>query len=95
MSSIDPATFAAQFAQIEIQPFKQRYQLQTNTYQSQLSALGKVESAMREFRTALNEMNSSTNSIIKNSTSISQEGYLLQMQTLRLYRVVIRYSSSK
>lgn len=65
MSSIDPATFAAQFAQIEIQPFKQRYQLQTNTYQSQLSALGKVESAMREFRTALNEMNSSTNSIIK------------------------------
>ncbi len=75
MSSIDPATFAAQFAQIEIQPFKKRYQLQTNTYQSQLSALGKVESAMREFRTALNEMNSSTNSIIKNSTSISQEGY--------------------
>ncbi|MFW1378286.1 flagellar cap protein FliD N-terminal domain-containing protein, partial [Vibrio parahaemolyticus] len=51
MSSIDPATFAAQFAQIEIQPFKKRYQLQTNTYQSQLSALGKVESAMREFRT--------------------------------------------
>lgn len=95
MSSIDPATFAAQFAQIEIQPFKQRYQLQTNTYQSQLSALGKVESAMREFRTALNEMNSSTNSIIKTPPPSLKKATLLQMQTLRLYRVVIRYSSSK
>ncbi len=83
MSSMNPATFAAQFAQIEIQPFKQRYQLQTNTYQSQLSALGKVESAMREFRTALNEMNSSTNSIIKTPPPSLKKATLLQMQTLK------------
>lgn len=75
MSSLDPISMATKLATYDVQPFKQRYQLQADKYQSQLSALGKVESAMREFRTALKEMNSSTSSIIKNSTSISQEGY--------------------
>ena len=65
MSSLDPITMATQFATLDVQPFQQRYQLQADRYQAQLTALGKVESALREFRTAVNEMNSSTNSIIK------------------------------
>lgn len=74
MSSLDPITMATQFATLDVQPFQQRYQLQTNKYQAQLSALGKVETALRDFRTAINEMNSNTNSIVKNSATLSQEG---------------------
>ncbi|MDF2152610.1 flagellar filament capping protein FliD [Vibrio sp. CAU 1672] len=75
MSSFDPISMATQLATYDVQPFQQRYQLQTNKYQSQLSALGKVETALRDFRSALNEMNSSTSSIIKNSATTSQDGY--------------------
>ena len=75
MSSLDPITMATQFATLDVQPFQQRYQLQTDRYQAQLSALGKVESALRDFRTAVNEMNSSTSGIIKNTATTSQEGF--------------------
>ncbi|QRG85750.1 flagellar filament capping protein FliD [Vibrio diabolicus] len=75
MSSLDPITMATKFATFDVQPFQQRYQLQANKYQAQLSALGKVETALRDFRNSLNEMNSSTNTIIKNSATLSQEGY--------------------
>ncbi|KIF51638.1 flagellar filament capping protein FliD [Vibrio owensii] len=75
MSSLDPITMATQFATLDVQPFQQRYQLQADRYQAQLTALGKVESALREFRTAVNEMNSSTNSIIKNTATTSQDGF--------------------
>ncbi|ELI5415687.1 flagellar filament capping protein FliD [Vibrio parahaemolyticus] len=75
MSSIDPITMATQLATYDVQPFQQRYSLQANKYQEQLSALGKVETALRDFRNALNEINSGTSSIIKNSTTTSQEGF--------------------
>ncbi|MGR5222016.1 flagellar filament capping protein FliD [Vibrio parahaemolyticus] len=75
MSSLDPITMATQLATYDIQPFQQRYQMQADMYQAQLTALGKVESALREFRSAVNDMNSSTSSVIKNSTSVSQEGF--------------------
>lgn len=74
MSSLDPVKMATQFAQLDTNPFKNRYQAQANVYQSQLSAFNKVESALRDFRTAMKEMNNSTNSIIKNSATLSQEG---------------------
>ncbi|WP_439145937.1 flagellar filament capping protein FliD [Vibrio sp.] len=75
MSSLDPITMATQFATYDVQPFQQRYQLQADKYQAQLSALGKVETALRDFRSAVNEMNSSTTSIIKNTATISQDGH--------------------
>ncbi len=75
MSSLDPITMATQLATYDVQPFQQRYQLQADKYQDQLTALGKVESALRDFRTAINGLNSSTNSIIKNSATLSQDGY--------------------
>lgn len=74
MSMMDPITMATQLATFDVQPFEQRYQLQANKYQSQLSALGKVETALREFRTAIDEMNSTTASVIKNTATLSQEG---------------------
>ncbi|MGR5096300.1 flagellar filament capping protein FliD [Vibrio maritimus] len=76
MSSLDPITMATQLATYDIQPFQQRYQMQADKYQAQISALGKVEAALREFRTAVTNMNSSSSNIIKNSATISQEGYL-------------------
>ena len=75
MSSLDPITMATQLATYDVQPFQQRYQLQADKYQAQLTALGKVENALRDFRTAINDINSSTNSIIKNSATLSQDGY--------------------
>ncbi len=75
MSSLDPISMATQFATLDVQPFQQRYKLQTDKYQSQLTALGKVETALRDFRTAVKEMNSSTNSVIKNKATTSQEGF--------------------
>ena len=75
MSSIDPISMATQLATYDVQPFQQRYKLQSDRYQAQLTALGKVESALREFRTAVNGMNSSTSGIVKNSTTLSQEGF--------------------
>ncbi|MEF1339416.1 flagellar cap protein FliD N-terminal domain-containing protein, partial [Vibrio rotiferianus] len=75
MSSIDPISMATQLATYDVQPFQQRYKLQSDRYQAQLTALGKVESALREFRTAVNEMNSSTSGIVKNSATLSQDGF--------------------
>ncbi|ELV8722294.1 flagellar filament capping protein FliD [Vibrio harveyi] len=75
MSSLDPIRMATQFATLDVQPFQKRYKLQTDKYQSQLTALGKVETALRDFRTAVKEMNSSTNSVIKNKATTSQEGF--------------------
>ena len=69
MSSLDPIRMATQFATLDVQPFQKRYKLQTDKYQSQLTALGKVETALRDFRTAVKEMNSSTNSVIKNKAT--------------------------
>ncbi|WP_234494786.1 flagellar filament capping protein FliD [Vibrio maritimus] len=76
MSSLDPITMATQLATYDIQPFQQRYQMQADKYQAQISALGKVEAALREFRTAVTNINSSSSNIIKNSATISQDGYL-------------------
>jgi len=73
---MDPITMASQLATYDVQPFQQRYQLQANKYQSQLTALGKVESALREFRTVVDKMNSATSNIIKNSATLSQDGNL-------------------
>ncbi|MCJ2378569.1 flagellar filament capping protein FliD [Vibrio sp. ZSDZ34] len=75
MSSFDPITMATQLATYDIQAFQQRYQIQSDKYQGQLEALGKVESALRDFRTAVNAMNSSSSNIIKNSATVSQDGY--------------------
>jgi flagellar hook-associated protein 2 len=66
---------ATQLATYDIQAFQQRYQIQSDKYQGQLEALGKVESALRDFRTAVNAMNSSSSNIIKNSATVSQDGY--------------------
>ncbi|OLQ79139.1 flagellar hook-associated protein [Photobacterium proteolyticum] len=74
MSMMDPITMATQLATFDVQPFQQRYQLQADKYQSQLSALGKVETALREFRTVIDKMNSATASVIKNTATLSQEG---------------------
>ncbi|MGC9421855.1 flagellar filament capping protein FliD [Vibrio sp.] len=75
MSSIDPISMATQLATYDVQAFQQRYKTQSDRYQTQLTALGKVESALREFRTAVNEMNNSTSGIVKNSATLSQEGF--------------------
>ncbi|MCL9776509.1 flagellar filament capping protein FliD [Vibrio methylphosphonaticus] len=75
MSSLDPITMATQLATYDVQPFQNRYQMQADSYQAQMTALGKVESALREFRTAVNAMNSTDSNVIKNSASISQEGF--------------------
>lgn len=76
MSSIDPATMAQQLASIDIMPFEQRYQRQTNEFQAQLTAWGKIETALRDFQSAVEAMNKSDSGIIQNKASISQEGYL-------------------
>ncbi|MCY9854603.1 flagellar filament capping protein FliD [Vibrio mediterranei] len=76
MSSFDPITMATQLATYDVQPFQQRYQMQADKYQAQITALGKVESALREFRTAVTNMNSSSSNIIKNTATVSQEGFL-------------------
>lgn len=76
MSSLDPINMATRFATLDIQPFQQRYQLQSNKYQGQLTALGKVESALRDFRDSVNEINSAKTSIIKNAATTSQDGFL-------------------
>ncbi|MGV2989751.1 flagellar filament capping protein FliD [Vibrio sp. E150_011] len=75
MSSLDPITMATQLATYDVQPFQRRYQMQADSYQSQMTALGKVESALREFRTAVNTMNSSDSNVIKNSATVSEEGF--------------------
>lgn len=75
MSSIDPSSMAKQLATYDVQPFQKRCDMQTNKYQSQINALGKVESALGNFRTTLAEMNSGTTSVIKNSATLSQDGY--------------------
>lgn len=74
MNMMDPISMATQLATYDVQPFQQRYQLQADKYQSQLTALGQVETALREFRTAVEKMNSSTSSVIKNTATQSQEG---------------------
>lgn len=76
MSSFDPITMATNLATYDVQPFQQRYQMQADKYQAQITALGKVESALREFRTAVTNMNSSSSNIIKNTATVSQEGFL-------------------
>ncbi|UXI03072.1 flagellar filament capping protein FliD [Photobacterium sp. TY1-4] len=73
MSSMDPISMATKLATIDVQPFQQRYSMQANQFQSELTALGKVESALRKFRTAVEDMNSSTAGIIKNTATLSQE----------------------
>ncbi|MFM2591636.1 flagellar filament capping protein FliD [Vibrio harveyi] len=75
MNSLDPKTMATTLAKSEVQPFQQRYKLQANKHQSQLTALGKVETALRDFRIAVKEMNSSTNSVIKNKATTSHQGF--------------------
>lgn len=75
MSSLDPITMATRLATFDVEPFQERYQMQADKYQAQLSALGKVESALRDFRQAVNEMNSRGNSIIKNTATTTQEGF--------------------
>lgn len=74
MSSMDPINMATQLATFDVQPFQQRYQLQSDKYQSQLTALGKIESALREFRSSVEKMNSTTASVIQNAATLSQEG---------------------
>ncbi|UIP29202.1 flagellar filament capping protein FliD [Photobacterium sp. TLY01] len=74
MSSIDPISMATQLATYEVQPFEQRYQTQSNKYQSQILAYGKIETALRTFRTAVEEMNGLNDSVVKNGATFSQEG---------------------
>lgn len=76
MSSFDPITMATNLATYDVQPFQQRYQMQADKYQAQITALGKVEAALREFRTAVNNMNSNSSNVIKNTATVSQDGFL-------------------
>ncbi|GAB6261797.1 flagellar filament capping protein FliD [Photobacterium sp. CCB-ST2H9] len=76
MSSIDPISMAQQLATYEVQPFQNRYQTQSDKYQSQITAYGKIESALRAFRTAVEDMNGLNDSVVKNSATFSQEGNL-------------------
>ncbi|KDM91607.1 flagellar filament capping protein FliD [Photobacterium galatheae] len=76
MSSIDPISMAQQLATYEVQPFQNRYQTQSDKYQSQISAYGKIESALRAFRTAVEDMNGLNDSVVKNNATFSQEGNL-------------------
>ncbi|WP_318522380.1 flagellar filament capping protein FliD [Photobacterium leiognathi] len=75
MNSLDPIQMATQLATFDVQPFQQRYQLQADKYQSQLTALGKVESALRDFRSTIQEINSSTTSIIQNKATLSNDSH--------------------
>ncbi|QUJ68685.1 flagellar filament capping protein FliD [Photobacterium sp. GJ3] len=74
MSSIDPISMAQNLATYEVQPFQKRYQAQTDKFQGQITAYGKIESALRTFRTAVEDMNGLNDSVVKNGATFSQEG---------------------
>jgi flagellar hook-associated protein 2 len=72
-STIDAASMAKNLATYDVQAFQTLYRKQENTYQSQLTALGKVQTALNDFRSAVKSMNSSTSSVVQNSATSSSD----------------------
>ncbi|MGR5236470.1 flagellar filament capping protein FliD [Vibrio alfacsensis] len=75
MSSVDPITMATQLATYDVLPFQNRYNLQTQKYQTQIKALAEVETALKNFRTAITDINKISNSVVSNSATSSQDGF--------------------
>ncbi|SHI12404.1 Flagellar hook-associated protein 2 [Vibrio aerogenes CECT 7868] len=72
-STVDAASMAKNLATYDVQAFQTLYKTQENTYQSQLTALGKVQTALNSFRSAVQSMNSSNSSVVQNSATSSSE----------------------
>ncbi|SHO55686.1 flagellar filament capping protein FliD [Vibrio quintilis] len=72
-STVDAASMAKNLATYDVQAFQTLYKKQESTYQSQLTALGKVQTALNDFRSAVKSMNSSTSSVVNNAATSSSE----------------------
>jgi len=75
MNTIDAATYAAQFAQLEIQPFLDRNDTRESTLKAEVTGLESLEDAVKDFMSTVSSLSSSTNPIATNSATVSNDDY--------------------